>query len=167
MPVAGASEVLLREAGAGDAATIEALIRNLAAELGTPDRVTSSAEDFRRDASAFRCLIAERDGRAVGLSLWFWSFSSWRGERGVYLQDIWVAAGERGTGLARRLIAETARRGAAEGARYVRLSVDRDNAAARRFYAQLGLAHAGRECIYMATGAAFEALFQAEMPPAN
>lgn len=161
---AGASGLSLRLAGPDDAAILHGLIHRLADELDAGRRLTSTAEDFRRDAAAYRALLAERGGRAVGLCLYFPSFSSWRGERGVYVQDIWVAPDERGTGLARRLIAETARRAAAEGARYLRLSVDRDNRRARDFYARLGLAHAERECIYMATGAAFEALLAAGFP---
>jgi ribosomal protein S18 acetylase RimI-like enzyme len=152
----------LRTAVPADADAIHAMIRALAAELGVPGKVSSSAADIRRfgfsDPPAFYSLIAERDGVAVGLCLYFFSFSTWRGTRGVYLQDIYVAGSERGTGLARRLLGECARRSSAQGAKFLRLSVDRENAAARKFYRKLGIHHADSEFIYMALGEDFEAL---------
>jgi ribosomal protein S18 acetylase RimI-like enzyme len=154
--------VVLRQGTADDAAAIHAMVRALARDLGSEERMHSTVEDFRRcgcgSPPTFDALLAERMGTPVGLCLYFASFSSWRGEPGVYLQDIWVAESERGTGLAQRMVAECARRAAAKGARYMRLSVDRGNDAARAFYTRLGLRHAAHECIYTATGAAFEAL---------
>ena len=94
----------------------------------------------------------------MGFCLYFPSFSSWRGTPGVYVLDIYVAASERGTGLAQRLMKSTASEAGAEGAAFVRLSVSRGNAAAQRFYANLGLHHSEQECIYMALGPAFQSL---------
>lgn len=152
----------IRPAGPGDGKLLHEMIRALARDLGSEKRARSRPEDLEA-ALAGRCpaieaLIAERDDRAVGLCVYFASFSTWRGEPGVYVQDIWVEADERGGGLAQRLIAETVRRCGARGARYLRLSVDRDNRPARSFYARIGLGHTARECIYMAAGPAFEAL---------
>jgi ribosomal protein S18 acetylase RimI-like enzyme len=161
----------LRPAGPDDAEAIHALILALAKDVGCEDRVSSAPADFRRHgrgpAPGFEALLAERDGVPLGLCLYFFSFSSWRGERGVYVQDIWVDPAVRGSGLARRLIEATARRAAAQGARYLRLSVDRENQAARSFYDRLGLEYGARECIYMASGAAFEALAGADTAPAG
>ncbi len=156
------TEVTLRPATADDADALHAMILALARELGAADNVSSSADDFRRfgfsEPPCFHGLIAERNHTAVGLCLYFFSFSTWRGMRGVYVQDIYVAESERGGALARRLIAETARRAAEQGAKYLRLSVDRKNLAAQKFYAKMGITYADRECIYMATGDRFEAL---------
>lgn len=167
--VAEMNEVVLRAANPADAAAVHAMIVALAQETGDGGRVRSRAEDFARGLAgtppAFEVLLAERTGRPVGLCLYFPSFSTWRGERGVYVQDIWVDRAERGTGLARRLIAETARRAAGQGARYLRLSVNRDNAAARRFYGRIGLEHVERECVYMAAGEGFDALTRADATP--
>lgn len=156
------SGVSLRTATVEDADALHAMVLAMAREAGSIDSVSSCADDFRRcgfsDLPAFHALIAERDGIAVGMCLYFPSFSTWRGTPGVYVQDIYVAAEERGGDLARRLIAETARRAEAQGAKYLRLSVDRQNLAARKFYEKMGLTHAAAECIYMAKGEAFEAL---------
>lgn len=156
------SGVTVRLATAADADAMHAMILAMASEAGAADRMISSVDDFRRfgfsDPPCFHALMAERDGVALGLCVYFFSFSTWRGTRGVYIQDIYVASSERGRGLAQCLIAETARRAGAQGARFLRLSVHRKNLAARKFYAKLGLQHAADECTYMVLGDAFEAL---------
>ncbi len=138
------------------------MLLELAHSTGLREKMRSRAEDLRRlgfrERPAFHALIAERDGEPVGLSLFFYNFSSWRGELGVYVQDLYVADAARGTGLGRRLIAETVTLGRKQGATHVRLSVDRDNEGAQRFYRKLGLKLSGSELIFQATGTAFELL---------
>ncbi len=156
------SRAILRLATVDDADAMHAMIQAMAGEAGASDRVSSCPDDFRRfgfsDPPCFHALIAERAGAAVGLCVYFFSFSTWRGTRGVYIQDIYVAGSERGGGLAQRLIAETARRAGEQGARFLRLSVERNNLAARKFYEKLGIRHAADECTYMVLGHDFEAL---------
>lgn len=161
------SAIVIRTAEAADAPAIHGMIRSLARGLGMEDQVSSTPEDLLRhgfgDPPLFSALIAERDGQPLGLSLYFFTFSSWAGKRGVYLQDIFVDERARGTGLGQRLLAETARRAAARGAQFMRLAVDRDNHAARDFYRKAGMIHAERDCIYKAWNEAFTAL-QAALP---
>jgi GNAT superfamily N-acetyltransferase len=40
----------------------------------------------------------------VGMALWFLNFSTWRGTHGVYLEDLYVQPGHRGSGLGRELL---------------------------------------------------------------
>jgi ribosomal protein S18 acetylase RimI-like enzyme len=158
----GDSDIVIRLATAGDAAGIHSMIVELAKATGPRQKVTSRPEHFLRhgagDRPAFEAYIAERAGKALGLCLFFYSFSSWRGELGVYVQDLYVADEARGCGVGRRLIAQTVRRGKARGATYLRLSVARENAAAQEFYRTIGMSESEDECIYQAAGAAFERL---------
>ncbi|MDH5422589.1 MAG: hypothetical protein OEY55_12370, partial [Acidimicrobiia bacterium] len=75
----------IRPAVASDADDIFDLITHLAWSTGHPEVVTSQAADFLamgfEEPPAFYALIAERDGQPIGLSLFFYTFSSWRGER--------------------------------------------------------------------------------------
>ena len=48
--------------------------------------------------------VAELDGEVVGIALWFLNFSTWRGTHGIYLEDLYVSPGSRGTGLGRELL---------------------------------------------------------------
>lgn len=152
----------IRHAEAGDAETIHAAIRAMAEGLGTAAKIASSVEDIRRhgfgDSPAFTALIAESDGRFAGLCLFFPSFSTWRGERGVYVQDLFVAPAFRGQGVAERLLRRLAAMTRRSGGRYIRLSVDADNVAAQRFYGKAGFRHADDERIFVALGDAFQAL---------
>jgi GNAT superfamily N-acetyltransferase len=43
-------------------------------------------------------------GEVVGMALWFLNFSTWRGTHGVYLEDLYVSPGHRGSGLGRELL---------------------------------------------------------------
>lgn len=152
----------IRLATEEDLGKVHAMIIGLAKATGRREKVTSKPEDFRRFGSrgqpAFQALIAELAGEPVGLSLFFYSFSSWRGELGVYVQDLYVSERVRGTGLGRKLLAETARLAKKRGATYLRLSVGKDNAAAQAFYRSIGLSASEEECIFQAIGPAFEAL---------
>lgn len=140
------------------------MIVALASGLGMGEQVRSRPEDFLQYGFAgpacFEALLAEQAGEPLGLCLYFYSFSSWAGKRGVYVQDIYVDPKARGTGLGRRLLAETARLAAKQGAVFMRLAVAKDNQTAKSFYANAGMIRAERDCIYKAWDQAFEALQQ-------
>lgn len=145
--------ITLRQATGADAGTIHGLIVELAEATGLAHKVSSTPEDFRSTGGsrepAFEALLAEQDGKAVGMALYFFTFSSWRGERGLYLQDLVVSERARGRGLGRRLMAATAQQALAKGATHLRLSVDIDNTSAMRFYRSCGLAECTDERICM------------------
>ena len=121
----------IRLATADDVEAIHAMILALAEGIDQAHMVRSTPEDFRRygfgDTRCFEVLLAERGGESLGLCLYFFSFSSWFGKRGVYVEDIYVDPAARGTGLGKRLLAETASRAAEQGAAFMRLAVDREN----------------------------------------
>ena len=157
--------ITVRLATEQDAATIHSLIVDLARATGLREKVSSKPEHFARHGTgerpAFQAFIAEHEGQALGLCLFFYSFSSWRGELGVYVQDLFVSEAARGSGLGRRLIRETARLAKQRGVTYLRLSVAKENSAAQKFYRTIGLTESEDECIYQASGAAFERLVSA------
>ncbi len=134
----------------------------LAVAIRKPGKVASSVADIRDQGfgadPAFEALIAEQDGAAVGLCLFFESFSSWDGRRGVYVQDIYISEAARGLGLGRRLLAEAAAISRARGGSYLRLSVEAENDQAQVFYKRVGLAWSKNERIYQVRGDDFVAL---------
>lgn len=153
---------VIRDAKEKDAASIHAMVVALARHIGKADLVTSSPESIRRngfgDNPAFEALVADRDGEAVGLALFFYEFSTWRGQRGVFVQDLYVAEDLRGSGLGRRLLTELAARSSGAGADYIRLSVDSTNASAAAFYARLGFEDRRGERIFVLAGDKFKSL---------
>ncbi len=158
----GETDIIIRKANPEDAKIIATLVRRLARATGEEHKVSSTTDNFLRFGfgaqPAFHTLIAEQGAAAVGLSLWFYDFSTWRGSLGVYLQDLYVDRALRGTGLGRRLLAATARLGVADGATHLRLSVATDNAAARQFYHHLGFTLRDDERTYQVSDDAFNGL---------
>lgn len=145
--------IIFREAARADVDTIHALIVELATATDAARKVTSTPEDFRQhgfgDPPAFKVILAERDGVAVGMAVYFFTFSTWRGRLGLYLQDLVVSKPARSQGLGAQLMAETARQALAAGATHIRLSVDAANARAGDFYERCGLSPCTDERLYM------------------
>ena len=153
---------VLRKAEARDVPAIRALLAQLADATRLQHKLRCTEEALLRHgfsgAPSFEVVLAENESGVVGMTLYLYVFSSWRGEIGLYVQDIVVARGSRGQGLGRLLLAETARVGRERGATHLRLSVERDNDAAKRFYELLGLDEADTECLFEADGDAFDRL---------
>lgn len=160
-----ADKVEIRAAVESDAAVMHALLTELAEATRVRDKLISSADDLRRhgfsEAPKYEALLAEQDGEIVGMTLFFYTFSSWRGAPGVYVQDIVVRKSARGRGIGRRLLLETAKQAGRQGATHLRLAVEHDNADAARFYDRLGLKPCDSERMFEADGAAFERLVSA------
>ncbi|URK85900.1 GNAT family N-acetyltransferase (plasmid) [Rhizobium sp. RCAM05350] len=89
------------------------------------------------------------------MCLFFPSFSTWRGCKGAYIQDIVVEERFRGAGIGVALLRHTAAHVRAEGGRYLRLSVEAKNVSAQHFYERMGLAWSEQERIHAAYGDAF------------
>jgi GNAT superfamily N-acetyltransferase len=155
-------QVVIRRAEATDAQAVYELVVALAEARDAMDKMVSSVEDIARDGfaadPAFEALIAEVGGKAVGLCLYFGSYSTWRGQRGLYVQDLIVAENARSLGVGRRLLAATAALAKARGDGYLRLSVEADNAHAQAFYQRGGFRHSEAELIYVLDDADFDDL---------
>jgi ribosomal protein S18 acetylase RimI-like enzyme len=157
-----AGNLTIRLAEAADAETIHAALLAMARAMGAAGKMVSTAENIRThgfgENPAFEVLVAEIDGAFAGLCLTFPSFSTWRGEPGIYVQDLYVDEVFRGRGLGEELLQAAARRGKARGAGYLRLSVDITNPKAQTFYERLGIVHSSDEQIRMIKGDAFDTL---------
>lgn len=170
-------DVTISIASPEDAPEVTRMLGQLAADLGDAGHFHSTPEAVARHMGGPRplvgALIARRGGTgldggpagapaggpALGLSFFFPHFSTLRGQPGVYVQDLWVDAATRGTGLGARLLAATARHARADwGAAYLMLTVYRSNAAARRFYDRLGFAPHSADCPMSLSGAGFARL---------
>ncbi|MDH5455895.1 MAG: GNAT family N-acetyltransferase [Gammaproteobacteria bacterium] len=155
-------EPAIRRATAADIDVIHALLEQLASSMGQQHRFRGRAADFLRfgfsDQPHFEALLAEQDGAIIGLCLYFYNFSSWRGELGVYIQDLVVDQRVRTRGTGRALVRETVRQAQRRGATHLRLSVEKDNEGAIRFYEKIGLKQSASECIFAAVDDDFQKL---------
>ncbi|MBB4511849.1 GNAT family N-acetyltransferase [Paraburkholderia fungorum] len=102
----------IRAATPEDTGAIFALTYELA-EFESLTHVFTATEDGLRDAlfgarPCVEALVAENEGRIVGYALFFHNYSSFVGKRGLYLEDVYVQPGQRGSGLGAAILARLA-----------------------------------------------------------
>ena len=101
---------ILRIAEPKDVPQIMDLVRELAVFENAPEEVTNTEERMLKEGfgtnPAFGCILAEKDKKIVGMSLYYFRYSTWKGKR-LYLEDLIVTETERGTGLGKLLFDET------------------------------------------------------------
>ena len=102
--------------------------------------------------------VAEADGEVAGFALWFLNFSTWTGQHGIYLEDLYVRPDQRRSGLGRALLAELSRICVARGYSRLEWSVLDWNSPARGFYASLGAVEMDEWTVHRLSGAALRAL---------
>ena len=137
----------IRRAQARDVSEVLAFIRELAEYERAPEQVTATAEDLLRDgfseAPRFFVEMAEWDGRVAGFAFWFFSYSTWQGRPGLYLEDLFVRPAFRGQGIGKALLVHLARVAVAEGCGRFQWQVLDWNTSAIDFYEALGAKQLG------------------------
>jgi GNAT superfamily N-acetyltransferase len=132
----------IRPARHDDAPTIASLIRELAVYERLEDQAKATADDLARhlfgDRPAAEVLIAEVDGDPVGFALYFSTFSTFRGQPGIYLEDIFVRPEHRGRGIGKALLASIARVAVDRGCGRLEWSVLDWNTPSIEFYRSQG-----------------------------
>lgn len=152
----------IRSAVADDAALIHALVAELADYEKLSHELVATESDFAAalfgpDPRVF-CEIAEIDGEPAGFALWFYTFSTFVGRHGIYLEDLYVRPAFRRRGVARALIGDLARRCADERLGRLEWSVLKWNAPAIAFYESLDAVAMDGWTVYRTTGDALARL---------
>jgi len=136
------SAIDIRRATPEDATTIHDFIVQLAIYEREPDAVEATPESLRAqlafDQPPFRALIASVSGLDVGFALWFPTFSTWTGQVGIHLEDLFVQEDQRGSGAGRALLAELARLTVEGGGRRLEWQVLDWNQPSIDFYESIG-----------------------------
>jgi GNAT superfamily N-acetyltransferase len=133
---------LIRPARPEDAELLVSLVRELAVYENLQQHALATADAFRRHLfgpdRAAEAAVAEVCGEPAGFALWFATFSTFRGQPGLYLEDIFVRPGFRGCGIGKALLATVARRAVERGCGRLEWSVLNWNDSAIGFYRSLG-----------------------------
>src|SRR5262245_59304767 len=161
MSTDNASAFEIRPAREGDTAVLLAFIRKLA-EYGDLDEFSTTEEDVR--AALFgpkrvaEALIADADGGPVGFALYSYTFSSFLGKPGIYVEDLFVDQSHRGGGVGKALLVHLAKLGRERGCGRLEWSVLNWNERAMEFYTDLGAVPMDEWTTFRLTGDAFERL---------
>ncbi|MFE2550806.1 GNAT family N-acetyltransferase [Streptomyces sp. NPDC059355] len=134
---------MIRSAVVEDVPVIHAMIRELAEYEKVPHEARATREQLREALfgerpAAFAHIAQTQDGEAVGFSVWFLNFSTWRGVHGIYLEDLYVRPGARGGGYGKALLAELARICVERGYERLEWAVLDWNLSAIDFYRSVG-----------------------------
>ncbi len=132
----------VRPARPDDAELLANLVRELAVYEKLEEHAKATAADFRRHlfgpSPVAEAAIAEINGQPVGFALWFTTFSTFRGQAGIYLEDIFVEPAYRGRGIGKALLASVARVAVERGCGRLEWAVLDWNSPAIGFYRSLG-----------------------------
>ena len=136
------SSMHIREATLDDSRLILEFIHELAVYENAADQVIASKADiesslFGEDACA-KAIICEQEAVAVGFAVYFLSYSTWLGQAGLYLEDLYVKPDHRGSGAGKALLKYLAELAVANGYRRFEWSVLDWNKPAIDFYDSIG-----------------------------
>jgi GNAT superfamily N-acetyltransferase len=131
------TNVTIREGTREDLPAAMYLIMELARYEKGEHEVINSVEKMEHDgfgdAPLFKFFVAQVDEVVVGLSLYYWRYSTWKGRR-LYLEDIVVTESWRGKGIGKMLFDRTMHYAVEKGSSGMMWQVLDWNEPAIRFY---------------------------------
>jgi len=104
--------------------------------------------------------VAVDGTEVIGFAVWYINYSTWRGQHGIYLEDLYVKPERRGQGVGKALLKTLAARCVARG--YARLEwwVLDWNAPAIEFYKSVGARPMSDWTVFRLDGAELESFSQ-------
>ena len=133
--------MIIRKATKNDMPSVLELIQELATFEKEPDAVLVTVDNLIRDGFSenplFQCFVAEVDGEIIGMALYYYRYSTWKGKT-IHLEDLIVKENKRGTGAGFALYKEIIKQGKAENVRRIEWNVLDWNTPAIDFYEKSG-----------------------------
>lgn len=145
----------LRYADEGDTALILDFIKELAVYEKMLDQVVATEEGLRNSLfrkKAAEVIIGEYEGKPVGFALFFHNFSTFLGQAGLYLEDLYVKPEMRGKGIGKIMLAFLAGLALERNCGRLEWWVLDWNEPSIRFYKKLGAVPMDEWTVYRVTG---------------
>ncbi|MSP84813.1 MAG: GNAT family N-acetyltransferase [Flavobacteriaceae bacterium] len=124
-----------------DMSAVLDLIKELAAFEKEPNAVLVTVSDLERDGFGerplFHTFIAELNNEIVGMALYYYRYSTWKG-RTIHLEDLIVKEKMRGTGLGFELYSAVIAQGKCDSVRRIEWNILDWNTPAIEFYEKSG-----------------------------
>jgi GNAT superfamily N-acetyltransferase len=153
------NRLALRPAARTDVPTILGLIRGIAEYERLAHEVEATESLLHEHGfgprRVFEAILAERDGRAVGFALYFFTFSTFTGRPTLYLEDLFVVPDERRGGIGSRLLTRLAQIAVERDCGRMEWSVLDWNTPARDLYLKLGAKSMDEWTVFRMTPEAF------------
>lgn len=134
----------IREATRADARVILGFITELAIYEKAEQEVLASVADIERslfdEPSPARALICLLNDEPIGFAVYFLSYSTWQGRKGLYLEDLFISASHRGGGAGKKMLRHLAKLAYDSGCGRFEWSVLDWNTPAIDFYKAIGAA---------------------------
>ena len=131
----------IRKGNPDDMKAVLGLIQELADFEKESDAVVVTVEDLVRDgfgpAPLFDVFVAEVESEVVGIALYYYRYSTWKGKT-IHLEDLIVKEKMRGTGLGYALYSEVIKQGKKDKVRRIEWNVLDWNTPAVEFYKKSG-----------------------------
>ena len=133
--------MIIRKATEKDMPYVLELIQELATFEKEPDAVVVTVADLIRDGFSehplFHCYVAEKENTIIGMALFYYRYSTWKGKT-IHLEDLIVKADQRGTGAGFALYKEIIKQGKKDKVRRIEWNVLDWNTPAIDFYKKSG-----------------------------
>ena len=153
---------MIRDATEADVPLILQFIRDLAEYERLAERVTATEEMLRRtlfgNPRFAEVILAEEDGQPAGFALFFHNYSTFLGQPGIYLEDLFVREPMRGRGIGKALLGRLARLARERGCGRVEWAVLVWNAPSIAFYRSIGAVSLDDWKVFPLTGDALDEL---------
>ena len=131
----------IRKGKIEDMPAVLGLIKELATFEKEPNAVVVTVADLERDgfgeSPLFHTFIAEENEEIVGMALYYYRYSTWKGKT-IHLEDLIVKEEKRAAGLGFKLYSEVIAQGKCDGVRRIEWNVLDWNTPAIEFYEKSG-----------------------------
>lgn len=127
--------IRIRKAEISDMPVIFNLVRELAEYEKEPHAVTADITDYNEafNQQLIEGLIVESDGIAVGMAVYYMTFSTWKG-KSLYLEDFYIQPAYRKLGIGQQLFDAFLDEAIKKGVKQVKWQVLDWNELALKFY---------------------------------
>ncbi|MEM0542534.1 GNAT family N-acetyltransferase [Flavobacterium sp. j3] len=133
--------MIIRKGAKNDMKAVLELIKELAIFEREPSAVVVKVTDLERDGFGenplFQTFVAEVDGNIVGMALYYYRYSTWKGKT-IHLEDLIVTEKMRGSGLGFALYSKIIQQGKIDNVRRIEWNVLDWNTPAIDFYKKSG-----------------------------
>ena len=128
--------VHIRQATLSDVPALHGLVGELAEYVGESHSFTATVAAYEEDFKDgfYKAVVAEDEGKVVGMALYYYVYSTWKG-RMIYLEDFVLSPEYRRRGIGQRLWDVLLERGREKGCKLLKWQVVDSNTEAMKFYA--------------------------------